>query len=48
MAVRFILCNQIVSTTIPGMRKKAHVRANIGTSDGNGLPQDLLAELKKH
>lgn len=48
MALRFILCNQIVSTTIPGMRKETHVRANIGTSDGNGLPQDLLAKLKKH
>jgi aryl-alcohol dehydrogenase-like predicted oxidoreductase len=48
MALRFILSNDIVNTTIPGMRKETHVRANIATSDGTKLPQDLLAELKKH
>jgi len=48
MALRFILCNDTVSTIIPGMRKEAHVRANIATSDGTGLPQELLAEFKKH
>jgi aryl-alcohol dehydrogenase-like predicted oxidoreductase len=48
MALRFILSNDTVSTTIPGMRKQSHVRANIATSDGTKLPQGLLAELKKH
>jgi aryl-alcohol dehydrogenase-like predicted oxidoreductase len=48
MALRFILCNDTVSTIIPGMRKEVHVRANIATSDGKGLPQELLTELKKH
>jgi aryl-alcohol dehydrogenase-like predicted oxidoreductase len=48
MALRFILCNKNVGTTIPGMRKTAHVRSNIGTSDGQGLAPELLAELKKH
>lgn len=48
MALRFILSNDIVNTTIPGMRKETHVRANIATSDGAKLPQGLLAELKKH
>ena len=48
MTLRFILSNKSVSTTIPGMRKKEHIRANIGTSDGRGLTQSLLAELKKH
>jgi aryl-alcohol dehydrogenase-like predicted oxidoreductase len=48
MALRFILCNKTVSTVIPGMRKNAHVRSNIGTSDGKGLPGDLLRDLKKH
>ncbi|MBD3306833.1 aldo/keto reductase [candidate division KSB3 bacterium] len=48
MALRFILSNKTVSTTIPGMRKLEHVRANIAASDGNALPADLLAELKKH
>lgn len=48
MALRFILCNNTVSTVIPGMRKTAHVRSNIGTSDGEGLPPTIVAELKKH
>jgi len=48
MALRFILCNDIVSTTIPGMRKERHVHTNIDTSDGTRLPQELLIELKKH
>ena len=48
MALRFILSNDVVNTTIPGMRKETHVRANIATSDGAKLPQGLLAELKKH
>jgi aryl-alcohol dehydrogenase-like predicted oxidoreductase len=48
MALRFILSNDIVNTTIPGMRKEAHVRANIATSDGEQLPQGLMAELQKH
>jgi len=48
MALRFVLSNKSISTTIPGMRKKEHVMANIGASDGKGLTQSLLAELKKH
>ncbi len=48
MALRFILCNNTVSTTIPGMRKVQHVRQNTGTSDGKVLNSDLLAQLKKH
>jgi aryl-alcohol dehydrogenase-like predicted oxidoreductase len=48
MALRFILSNQHIHTTIPGMRKLNHVRANIGTSDGKGLPKDVLEQLKAH
>ena len=48
MALRFILCNETVSTIIPGMRNTKHARQNIGTSDGKRLPKDLLAELKKY
>ena len=48
MASRFILSNGTVSTTIPGMSKEEHVRSNIATSDGSGLPQSLLDELRKH
>ena len=48
MALRFILENPTVGTVIPGMRKAEHVMANTGTSDGKGLPADLLAALKGH
>lgn len=48
MALRFILSNPAVSTVIPGMRKRSHVNANIGTSDGQGLPAELVATLKEH
>lgn len=48
MALRFILSNAAVSTTIPGMRKPAHVRQNIAASDAGPLAKSLLAELKKH
>ena len=48
MALRFIVSNPDVSTTIVGMRKPDHVRNNIATSDAGALPADLLAELKHH
>ncbi|QCR23174.1 aldo/keto reductase [Pontibacter sp. SGAir0037] len=48
MALRFILSNPGVHTTIPGMRKEKNVRTNIGASDGKGLTQELLEELKQH
>lgn len=48
MALRFILANPDVSTTIPGMRRIANVEANCGASDGNTLPDALLKELKGH
>lgn len=48
MAMRFILSNPTVSTTIAGMRKHEHVRENIADSDAGGLDKTLLAELKKH
>ncbi len=48
MALRFILSHPAVSTTIPGMRRPGHVRANLATSDGAGLPADLLARLRPH
>jgi len=48
MALRFIISNPDVSTTIPGMRKIKNVESNMGTSDGNGLPDKLLNELKNH
>jgi aryl-alcohol dehydrogenase-like predicted oxidoreductase len=48
MAIRFILSNHDVATTIPGMRKLRNVEANIACSDGIGLKYDTLFELKKH
>jgi len=48
LALRFILANPAVSTTIPGMRRISHVEANIAASDGKPLPPALLEELKKH
>lgn len=48
MAIRFILSNPDVHTTIPGMRKIKHVEDNIHCSDGQGLPPSLLLELRKH
>ena len=48
LALRFILSEKTVSTTIPGMRKRSHVVQNISASDGRGLPASLLGELRKH
>lgn len=48
MALRFILSNPDVHTTIPGMRQIRNVEANIATSDGAGLLPELLHELKGH
>lgn len=48
MALRFILENKHVGTTIPGMRKQRNVLANTATSDGKSLPKELINELKKH
>jgi len=48
MALRFILSDPTVSTTIIGMRKPDHVKENIATSDAGPLPPDLLQKLKAH
>ena len=48
MALRFILSNLAVSTTIIGMRKPEHVKDNISMSDAGPLDSDLLKKLKKH
>jgi aryl-alcohol dehydrogenase-like predicted oxidoreductase len=48
MALRFILSNPDVSTTIIGMRKPEHVRQNIGMSDAGRLDPELLRALKRH
>jgi len=48
LALRFILSNQDVSTTIPGMRKMRNVDGNLAVSERGALPADLMAELRKH
>jgi aryl-alcohol dehydrogenase-like predicted oxidoreductase len=48
MALRFILSNPIVSTTIAGMRKPEHVKQNLAASDAGPLNPELLQILKKH
>jgi aryl-alcohol dehydrogenase-like predicted oxidoreductase len=48
MALRFILSNPGIATTIPGMRKVRNVEANLACSDGKGLPEDVLNALKHH
>jgi aryl-alcohol dehydrogenase-like predicted oxidoreductase len=48
MALRFILSNPVVSTTIVGMRKPDHVRQNLAVSDTGPLDAALLKNLKPH
>jgi aryl-alcohol dehydrogenase-like predicted oxidoreductase len=48
LALRFILSNPIVSTTIVGMRKPTHVKENLATSDAGLLDSTLLQQLRKH
>jgi aryl-alcohol dehydrogenase-like predicted oxidoreductase len=48
MALRFILGDRTVSTTIAGMRKPDHVRQNIAVSDAGPLEARLLQSLKQH
>jgi len=48
LALRFILAHPAVSTTIPGMRRPAHVERNIAASDGEKLPPRLLEALRAH
>lgn len=48
LALRFILDNDDVHTTIPGMRRIRHVEANMAVSDGVRLPAALKEQLKGH
>jgi len=48
LALRFILSNPDVGTVIPGMRKLAHVDANLSASEQGALPEILLEELRAH
>ncbi|HLT81200.1 MAG TPA: aldo/keto reductase [Cyclobacteriaceae bacterium] len=48
LALRFILDNDDVHTTIPGMRRLKHVEANLAVSDGTHLPAALKEQLRGH
>ena len=48
MALRFILSNPVVSTTIVGMRKPEHVRQNSAMSDAGPLEPALVQTLRPH
>ena len=47
-ALRFILSNRHVGTTIPGMRKLKNVEANCAASGAGPLPAPLLKQLRGH
>ncbi|MFN7917165.1 MAG: aldo/keto reductase [Vicinamibacterales bacterium] len=48
LALRFILEHPAVSTTIPGMRRVAHVERNLAASDGQRLPPRTAEALEFH
>lgn len=48
LALRHILASPDVSTVIPGMRKRPHVEANAAAGGQGPLPDELLAELRRH
>jgi aryl-alcohol dehydrogenase-like predicted oxidoreductase len=48
LALRFIVSNPVVSTTIAGMRRANHVRENLAVSDAGPLGATLLEELRRH
>jgi aryl-alcohol dehydrogenase-like predicted oxidoreductase len=48
LALRFILEDARVATIIPGMSNPRHVAANVGASDGRGLPDGLRERLRAH
>ncbi len=48
LALRFILNNPDVHTTIPGMRKLPHVRSNVAVSDGVRLDPAVAEKMKAH
>lgn len=48
LALRFILANPDVTTTIPGMRRVRHVEMNLASSDGARLDAATFARLRRH
>ena len=48
LALRFILSNATVTTSIPGMRRVQHVAANVNAGSGDRLAPAALASIREH
>jgi aryl-alcohol dehydrogenase-like predicted oxidoreductase len=48
LALRYVLSFPAVSTVIPGMRSVHNVESNCKVSDGRGLSEKMMLELKNH
>ena len=48
LALRFIVSHPAVTTVIPGMRKPAHVEANLASSDAPPLDAETVARLRRY
>jgi aryl-alcohol dehydrogenase-like predicted oxidoreductase len=48
LALRFILAHPAVTTTIPGMRRREHVDANLAVSDKPPLLPNMIERLRVH
>jgi aryl-alcohol dehydrogenase-like predicted oxidoreductase len=48
VALRYVLSHPAVSSVIPGMRSVRNVERNAALGDGEGLPADQVAALKRH
>jgi aryl-alcohol dehydrogenase-like predicted oxidoreductase len=48
LALRFILANPTVTTTIPGMRRRERVETNLDVSDKPPLAPDVVGRLRAH
>lgn len=48
LALRWVLQEPTVTTTIPGMRKTKHIERNLAVSDGKALDEALMRRLKAH
>jgi len=48
LALRFILSNPTVTTTIPGMRRLKHVETNLAVSDKPPVAPDVIGRLRAH
>lgn len=48
MAIRFVLSDQRVSTTIVGVRSEAHLRENLRAAEAGALSTELIETLRAH